>query len=358
MDAALFFSKVLPHAGQKILAELVQYTTKDGERAEGWRYKTFLSFDDMASAAAQFDAQGRTVYHACHGYGDWYMDEQKKKKRLRTAVNVQLCRALYDDIDVGKEDSYVDIKEAMGAVRELVKQTGLPSPLVLYSGGGVHLYWPLTEDVTPEAWLHLSAMKRRITAHLGIKVDRAVDMDLARVLRPVGSVNRKYSHKPVVVAKNDPAPTSPEILSQIMSDYIAANDVPHARLPVGKAKMKNAFGAALENQFPESHAEIIAEHCAQIRWFMETGAPDEPVWHKCLGVVKHCEGGEAVAHNWSSVYAEYNPAATQMKLDAWTAGPATCAVFQQLAAERCVDCASKKQAEKELAAKAKKAGAL
>lgn len=344
MDTATFFSKILPSGGIKVLAELVPYTDKKtGKTLDGWRYKTFESFEAMAEAAAQFDSAGRNVYHACHGYNDWYMDEARNKKRIRTAVNVTTCRSLFDDIDVAKpdKDTYATTKEAMTAVRAMVKAVGLPAPLVVYSGGGVHLYWPLTTDIDPGAWLELSALKRRITAHFGLKVDRAVDMDLARVLRPIGATNRKYEHKPTVEAKNDPPATDPVVLHDIMAKYITANNVPHVKVSTPTSGTKNAFAAAGEGLYEPSYADNVAKNCAQIRWFKETGAPDEPVWHKCLGVVKLCEDGEAIVHDWSSQYEKYDAAETQMKLDAWQHGPTRCDVFKQVAAERCQGCAHK-----------------
>jgi hypothetical protein len=345
MDTASFFAKVLPAGGLKILAELVPYTDKQtGKTGEGWRYTTYQSFDAMAEAVAQFDAKGRTIYHACNSYNDWYFDEKKQKNRIRTSVNVVACRSIFDDIDCGKTDKetgepvgHQTRAEAMAIVREIVKAGALPAPLVVYSGGGVHLYWPLTEDITPEEWLRLSATKRRITSHFGLMVDHQVDMDLARVLRPVGSRNHKYEDKPEVTPKNNIPPLNKDALAAQMDYFIEKNKVERVSVS-SKASLKNAFAAALETNYEPSDPDTIAEHCAVIKWFKATGADSEPMWHKCLGVIKFAVDGEAKVHDWSGQYSGYDAAETQMKLDAWEHGPTTCGKIQEIDDSRCKGC--------------------
>lgn len=337
MDTASFFAQVLPSQGNKVLAELVPFKDKQtGATRDGWRYTTYQSFDAMAEAVAQFDAQGRTIYHACNAFGDWYQDEANGKRRLRTQVNVVACRALYDDIDIGKLGCHASKKEAMTALSEMLAATGMPTPLVVDSGGGLHLYWACSDDITPEAWFEMAVLKRRITTHFNIKVDHAVDLDKARVLRPVGSFNRKREPREVV-AKNAPAPTDADTLRGIMQKFIDDNGVPGVRVSSG-GKLKNAFGAALETDYPASYADKIAEHCAVIKWFKETGAPDEPAWHKCIGALKHAEDGQEKIHEWSSKYAGYSAGETQQKIDAWIHGPTTCEVMRQVTPELCGAC--------------------
>ena len=339
MDTATFFTRILPRGGNKLLAELVPYIdAATGETKTSWRYNKFDSFDQMAEAVAQYESQGKTVYHACNAYGDWYEDQATGKKRIRTTLNVTHCRSLYEDIDTGKDTGYATAKEAMTAVREFIKVTELPTPLVVYSGGGIHLYWPMTEDVTPDEWRHMATLKRRLTMHLGLRVDRAVDTDLARVLRPVGSTNRKYKEARTVVAKNDPAATPPATLGQLLS---AAVDRLHAPLaPAGKPHVANAFGAALENNYPDSYADVVAQHCATVRWFKDTGAPNEPLWHKCVGALKHCVDGAENIHAWSARYSNYSREETQAKIDQWGFGPASCEVIKSCEGNRCHECPS------------------
>jgi len=325
MDTLSFFETVLPASGIKILAELIHIPNRP---KPGWKYYRYNSHAAMAYAVQQFEAKGKHIYHACNGYGDWYLDEATNRNRIRTAVNVVSCRSLYDDIDTHKEGCYANKKEAFEAVKALVATTGLPMPLVVDSGGGLHLYWPLTEDVTPQEWSHLSSLKRRITKHLGLKVDRAVDMDLARVLRPVGSTNPKYEPPRPVTGKNSPRSFNPETLRTTMERYIKENNVPPDTLKVKRSD--NPFAMLLERDYPDAYADVIAQHCAVVKWFKETGAPDEPLWHKLIGLLKHAKDGAEKIHEWGALYSGYSEAETQAKADAWAHGPTLCTTFKSL----------------------------
>lgn len=345
MDTSSFFKKILPATGWKLLAELKTFTNKSGELVEYWDHKEFSDFDSMAEAVDQFEAQGRTVYHACNSFGDWYDDPATGKKRIRTQNNAKACRSLYDDIDCGEDKAaegkgYHTKKEAAAALKKFVADTGVPMPMVVDSGGGLHLYWPLTDDITPDEWRHLSGLKRRLTMHLGLVVDRACDMDTARVLRPIGSINKKRGQTRVVTLKLDNPPHDPKELRDTLEAAVERLKAP--MVPMGsKPSSKNAFGAALERDYPDSYADIIAEHCATIRWFKETGAPDEPLWHKCIGTLKHCVDGMEKIHAWSAQYEGYDAGETERKVALWAFGPASCEVFKSCSGNKCDGCQAK-----------------
>lgn len=337
MNTEQFLRRILPAEGNKVLAELV--TIPDRDKA-GWRYSAYRSFEAMAEAALQLDAKGRTVYHACNGFGDWYLDEKKGKRRLRTQQNVVACRSLYDDIDVGKEDSYATRNEAAAALKDFIKATGLPTPCVVASGGGIHLYWPMTEDVPPETWLRLAKKKRLVTEHFGLKVDSACDTDSARVLRPVGTTWRKKEAR-TVECKNKGAITPPGQLEAILDLYIAKHELNATKVDEVPEWMRGEAGNLETQTFPPSSFLEAAKHCNQIRIFAQTGGESEPVWHALAGVAKHCTDGEDLYHQWSSNYDGYDARETQSKIDNWGAGPSTCEKFKALNPEGCQGCTKK-----------------
>lgn len=80
-------------------------------------------------------------------------------------------------------------------------------------------------------------------------------------------------------------------------------------------------------EYPPSHATRVADHCAQIRFFRDTGSEFEPHWRSCAGVLKHTVEGEAVVHEWSAKDPRYSHSETQGKIDGWQTPPATCASF-------------------------------
>lgn len=323
MGIQQFLGTVLPDKGAKIIA-LATPTEKGGV---WFKYKKYDSAKDAALAAEFFDDQGETVYFAVNSFGDWYEDERKKKKRIRTQENVVACRSLFDDFDVGGGDKkkYATREEALTDIIGLAKTLQL-TPTITSSGGGYHCYFSLDEDVDSEVWKELSALKRDVTTHMGLKADRAVDMDSARILRPVGTHNRKTTPpvevKLVKLGKQYPVDT---IRSRLQA-YIKEHDVqPAPTNNYVKGKGSNPFAAAM-GDYPTADANVIAEHCNAIREFRDKkGDIAEPHWHRAIGVVKHCENGEQIIHDWSKGYKGYTQEETQAKIDEWEFGPTSCA---------------------------------
>ena len=322
MGTKAFFDLVLPETGTKIIALAIP-----AEHGGVWfKYKSYSTAEEAARAALYFNQNEETVYFAVNTYGDWYHDEAKGKKRIRTQENVVACRSLYDDFDVDGNDpaKYATRDEALKDIIKLAKALQL-TPTITSSGGGYHCYFHLDKDVTVDVWKRLSAMKRNVTTHLGIKADRAVDMDSARILRPVGTHNKKTGTPvPVELVKQGKA-YSLEKLESALDKYIVDNNV--APVPIAtKAQLANPFGAAIETEHPPSDANVVAEHCAAVRKFKDSGGNiSEPHWHRAIGVVKHCVDGEEVIHEWSKGYEGYSRDETQTKIDEWTVGPTSCA---------------------------------
>ena len=320
MGTIEFLEQVLPSAGNKIIT-LVQ-TNEDG--GSWFKYKSYPTAQAAGEAALRFDAQGETVYFAVNTFGDWYHDPKKDKKRIRTQENVVACRSLFDDfdVDVDKIDAYDTRPEALSDIIKLSQALRL-TPTITSSGGGYHCYFSLDKDVDVSTWEELSAMKRDVTNHLGIKADRAVDMDSSRILRPVGTHNRKTeTARPVELVKMGKTYSADKV-RDVLQSYIRDNKVEPA--PTSKKHGGiNPFAAAL-GDFPESDANAVAEHCAAVREFKESGGNiSEPHWHRAIGVVKFCIGGEEIIHAWSAAYEGYSQSETQEKIDEWDVGPTSC----------------------------------
>jgi hypothetical protein len=239
-----FLGLVSPQKGKKIIA----LATKHESGKTFYKYKSFDTVEAAAAAAQQLDAQEKeTVFFGVNGFGDWYFDEAKNKNRIRTQKNVVACRSLYDDFDVspaknqkareeGKpEPAYDTREEALAALVSLAQAIKL-TPTITSSGGGYHCYFSLDEDIDVDVWNELSAMKRSISNHLGLRVDRAVDMDSSRILRPVGTHNKKKQNLRPVVAVKEGKAYPVEKVRAALTQYIEQNNV--ALVPVNNSKPK------------------------------------------------------------------------------------------------------------------------
>lgn len=336
MDTAAFLQHVLPRTGKYILAE----PTDNGEYIS-WKYSVYDYISQAAEAAQQYDASGRTVYFACNSYGDWYKELDrttgKERSHLRTQKNVVACRSLYDDIDIGKANTYSTRQEAGAAVKALVAELKL-LPTIVNSGGGMHLYWTLDEDISSDEWLRLSMLKRAVTSHFGLKVDRAVDIDSARVLRPIGTHNRKLAEPREVKVTFKGGTYSVAQLEQALLAYVKKHGI-IALPPAPKSHEPSAFddlSAGVE--YPPSSAFEIIKHCGALGEIAtHRGNVSEPMWRAMIGILKHTIEGEDLAHEWSAGHPEYDPTETQKKLDNWSAGPTRCETFAT-ESSHCANC--------------------
>ena len=320
MNTEQFLKRVLPDEGKKVLT-LVMPTENGGS---WFKYKSFDTAQQAAEAAIAFDAQGETVYFAVNSFGDWYHDELKDKKRIRTQSNVHACRSLIDDFDVDSDDDkkYATRQEALGDIIKLAQTLRL-TPTITSSGGGYHAYFHLDSDVDKTTWEELSALKRDVSTHMNMKADRAVDMDSSRILRPIGTHNRKTDTPVPVVLVKEGKTYSVDKVRETLQNYIRENEVQPA--PTNKKHGEPSPFSVLSGDFPTSDADLVAKNCAAVREFKDSGGNiSEPHWHRAIGIVKFCTDGEAAIHKWSEGHSDYSEAETQEKIDEWTVGPTSC----------------------------------
>ena len=219
METLEFFKWLLPTSGKVVLGLL---------QPEGWfKNRDYDTIEEAAAAAKQFDATDAQVYMAVHTFKDWYSND-KGKPQIRTQGNVAACRALYDDFDAdpNKATAYDTKEEALAGVVQLAKALRL-TPSVVDSGGGYHMYIHFDENISEGEWNELADLKRQVTTHLGVKSDRSVDKDSARVLRPVGCTNKKKDYAtplPVTLLKQGKT-YSVDVVRNSLLAFINDNDV-------------------------------------------------------------------------------------------------------------------------------------
>ena len=209
--------------------------------------------------------------------------------------------------------------------------------LLVDSTGGYHGYllfkelWILdTPEERQQAALLLRRFQRTIQAQAaahGWKVDGTAD--LARVLRPAGTLNHKSgTPRPVTFLHEDAARYNPSDIA----------DAPWLATIEDTYTPSSAHG-----NFPPAQLEPIVTGCAWLRHCRDDAATlSEPEWYGMLGIVGRCEAGEQMAHEWSVPYPRYSKDETVRKLQhaLADAGPRTCNTirFDLGADSYCRDC--------------------
>ena len=119
----------------------------------------------------------------------------------RTQNNVRALKSFWLDIDCGpakaainektdKPFGYIDQSTGGAALKGFCTLVGLPKPIIVNSGRGLHVYWALTEEVSPEQWQPVADRLRQLCVIHDLYVDGSV-FEIARVLRVPGTYNFK-----------------------------------------------------------------------------------------------------------------------------------------------------------------------
>lgn len=335
-----FLRLVLPDGGYKVLATPAK---------KGFRHATFSAHGGLADAAAEYD--GRVdLYFGLGGLRERKVEEKQAdgsiKVRVRIGSNITSLRAFWLDIDVGEGKPYATKREAATALAAFCRTSMLPSPLIVDSGGGLHVYWPLEADVPPGDWKPVAQRLKALTQALSLGADPTRTADVSSVLRVPGTTNLKHGlQRPVKIVKDAAKVLSLATFAGLVAAACEAHGVeaPRERAPVQPAVIEaNAdLVAGLEDAAPADARKVILG-CAQMRRIttkQETAS--EPEWYAALQVVRLCQNAEKVAHAVSRNHPAYTPDATDNKLAQLAEkgiGPTTCARFASFNAAACQAC--------------------
>lgn len=336
MNTLEFLRAILPEEG-------VYYAAIFKPEFHAPAHKPFHSLETMADALVKMDAGDWTVYHACASYKEEFVEVDGKKK-YRVEPNWNKAKAFWVDLDCGEEKAaegkgYLNKREAATAMKEFCDKTGFPKPFYVDSGNGVHAYWPLTKAIPADTWVKIATVFKDVLAHYGVLADPACTSDFSRILRPVGTRNKKSEEYKPVIAKNKVEPIDPKDFAAALKEL--AQDLPKKPVVQNKKHDINDDLTAHLPQVPhmDSSAKLIAEKCNQMAIIRDArGDVDYEQWRGGLGIIKHCVEGSELAHEWSSGHPEYDYNATEAKLDSWEAGPTTCEFFSKCNPHGCQGC--------------------
>lgn len=324
MNTREFLETVWPTQGPYCLAK--PWFTKEGKKT--YAHKAFDTINDVVSHV-MLHRQNTDLYFAIHTLktAQQLNPVNGRMKTYRTHENMKEGRAFFFDLDVGpaeegKLPKYASQQDAKNDLDHFLFVTNLPTPFVVSSGGGLHVYWMLSEPIESEAWrtpadkLHWLAKKHHLRA------DPSRTTDQSSVLRVPNTFNLKNPDKPrkVEVLVEGVVTETDDFIAEIEA-LTGADYVPvHYLQPLTGPR---APGVRFDGR--QTPAEEVAEVCEQMRIFRDTqGRVPEPHWHVGVGTMKYTDGGAPLVHEWSSGHPNYTFAETQNKLDAWTLHPPSC----------------------------------
>lgn len=327
MDTRDFLARVLGDSGHYCIFGLKTGGTKRVQ-------KFYPSISDALSAAVAMDGNGLNAYFALATF---------KTGESRTRQNVQLLRSFFLDLDCGEGKPFADQTQAISELRRFCGALGMPKPILVNSGGGVHVYWPLTEPVALERWLPVAEALKEACLANSFGADSNVTADAARILRVPGTLNYKFdTPKQVeILSGGKVSSVSIEDMEEILQGYtgsITTDLGSNSLMGSSNATMDRLLGNK-EFVFKDIVKKTMAGRgCAQLKHIiLNQESIDEPLWRAGLSIAKFCTDGEKAAHKISCEYSGYSARETDKKLRA-IAAPYTCETFDQYRPGVCRDC--------------------
>lgn len=292
---------------------------------------------DVETAAQTADLNTADAYFALASFND--------PADGRTVANAAYLRSFFLDIDVGLGKPYNTQPDAAVALKKFVTDTGLPLPTIVNSGGGLHVYWPLTEDVPVQDWVEHARALKVLCRTQGLGADPAITADAARILRVPGTNNYKESTpRPVQIIYQGQPSSLAMIVSKLPTPAPAAASAP-ASLLAAKQFGTDATtkDIAAEDHPPSDFAKIVrlsvkGNGCAQIKHAVINAATlEEPLWRGVLSIAVRCVDGAQAIHKVSQGHPGYTHAATERKASE-TKGPYTCDWYRTNYPAHCKGC--------------------
>jgi hypothetical protein len=171
-----------------------------------WRHWTFNTIDEaaaMISPGGSIDPSKVDVYFNIHSLREKQVPHRdpelaaQGKTQVRVQTNMLAARCFFFDLDVGSTDGkYATQAEAVAGLKEFLAATKLPVPMITSSGGGLHVYWLLTDDLETAEWRDHATHLRQLAQHYGLKADPTRTTDTASILRIAGTFNHKNPLEP------------------------------------------------------------------------------------------------------------------------------------------------------------------
>jgi Domain of unknown function (DUF927) len=319
-----FYEKALPQQGVYCVSGIDQNTKKTTNRfAE--------TLEGVFNEIEKFKKKGVNTFVALASF-DGYS---------RKADNAIYFRSFFIDLDVGETKEYADKAEANIALYKLIGATGLPEPVCIDSGGGMHAYWIMSEDIPKEEWKPYAEKFKALCAE-HIAIDPVVTADAARVLRCPDTLNYKFDPpRPTSVINDEIHTYDWKEFKEFLGEIELSPDEVLATISKGlddetrKMLGMDNFSFKFETIAIKS---LNGEGCNQIRYMLEN--PNDvhrDQWAGGLTIAVRCIDGESAIHEMSNEYTNYNYEETVKTANSFNS-PRTCDGFAKEFPAQCNGC--------------------
>ncbi len=296
--------------------------------------------EEVEELAQQFVSRKIDVFFGCAKYGSL---------NNRTHENAKYFRALWMDIDCGPTKGvpdkkgiikgYLDQQTGLDEFKKFCIAVGLPRPILVSSGYGIHAYWLLEETVSRREWEPLANRLRELCVEQGLIVDSSV-FEASRILRIPGTFNFKQEEPKEVTVLNE---LTPRMTYQEVKDLLGAPEpkddvpdfIPRSMSPMMEALMGNKIKRFKTIMMKGEGGCAQLNHC-----FENQNDIEEPLWRSALSIAAFCVDGDKAAHKLSNKHEGYDAVEVDNKVNNLRSkgGPHHCATFAKLNPQGCEGC--------------------
>ena len=140
------------------------------------------TLEELEAGAEKLLAGSFNVYYGCATF---------ENKSSRTQENAKWFKSFWLDLDCGEGKPFANQGEALLALKKFCSSKGLPTPSLINSGRGIHVYWTLSEAISQAKWKPVADKLKALCKECGFEADPAVTADCARILRVPDTLNFK-----------------------------------------------------------------------------------------------------------------------------------------------------------------------
>jgi len=292
--------------------------------------------EEVNKYAEEFIEQKREVYFGCSKF---------ETNKNRTKDNVKQLKSFWVDIDCGEgkaipnektgiPEGYIDQATGLQELQKFCATIGLPKPLLVNSGRGIHAYWPLSAPITRAEWEPVAARLNELCVIHKLYVDASV-FEAARVLRIPGTFNFKDNPpKPVEVISN-----GEDVDYQAFKNLLGVKDVVRPTHTVELTELAKAMMDNTSTKFSKIMMRSAKnEGCAQLVYaYQNQDKISEPLWFSVLSIAHRCVDRNNAIHKMSENHAGYDAEDTETKAS-HTKHAHSCATFEKHNPGGCEGC--------------------
>jgi len=286
------------------------------------------TLEELEAGAEKLLAGSFNVYYGCATF---------ENKSSRTQENAKWFKSFWLDLDCGEGKPFANQGEALLALKKFCNSKGLPTPSLINSGRGIHVYWTLSEAISQAKWKPVADKLKALCKECGFEADPAVTADCARILRVPDTLNFKDEPPKKVLVLREGKDVDFVELSNTLGAVPVIESV--ASFPPEKQRLLDDR----QNKFSNLVDRIKRKKgCAQIENILENQESiDYNLWRAGLSIAANCIDGEAYIHKMSENHPDYSREETHKKIEDLVDKPYRCSTFEEYAPNLCDGCKHK-----------------